>query len=247
MKNISTGFGLCVLGLGIAAWPVLDRLIPVAMAGAVPVDVDPGFASSAMHNPKPVTGAFSGSRVNPCDDLAPADWFSVIHLIASCEDAFGYRREPGSQQGQDVDINNDGQKEYLNYDQFTSYDLLSSADAPMLFAVTPVVSADVTSFDFRPILRTSTLGSFAQARFPGALEVVGALTGFRDLDADGDLDLMMFFQAQISTSSVERQYAWLENTGFERSAPRIAADLNRDGVVGGADLGILLGDWGPNP
>jgi hypothetical protein len=35
MKNVSTGFGLCVLGLGIAAWPVLDRLMPTANASAV--------------------------------------------------------------------------------------------------------------------------------------------------------------------------------------------------------------------
>jgi hypothetical protein len=34
MKNISTGFGLCVLGLGIAAWPILDRLAPSANASA---------------------------------------------------------------------------------------------------------------------------------------------------------------------------------------------------------------------
>jgi hypothetical protein len=36
MKNVSTGFGLCVLGLGIAAWPVLDRLAPNANAASVP-------------------------------------------------------------------------------------------------------------------------------------------------------------------------------------------------------------------
>ena len=35
MKNISTGFGLCVLGFGIAAWPVLDRIMPTANASAV--------------------------------------------------------------------------------------------------------------------------------------------------------------------------------------------------------------------
>ena len=28
MKNISTGFGLCVLGLGVALFPILDRLAP---------------------------------------------------------------------------------------------------------------------------------------------------------------------------------------------------------------------------
>jgi hypothetical protein len=35
LKKISTGFGLCVLGLGIAAWPVLDRLMPQANAVGV--------------------------------------------------------------------------------------------------------------------------------------------------------------------------------------------------------------------
>ena len=35
MKNISTGFDLCILGLGIAAWPVIDRLAPSANDSAV--------------------------------------------------------------------------------------------------------------------------------------------------------------------------------------------------------------------
>ncbi len=35
MKNVSTGFGLCIVGLGIAAWPVLDRLMPQANAVGV--------------------------------------------------------------------------------------------------------------------------------------------------------------------------------------------------------------------
>lgn len=34
MKNVTTGLGLCVLGVGIAAYPVLDRLVPRADAGA---------------------------------------------------------------------------------------------------------------------------------------------------------------------------------------------------------------------
>jgi hypothetical protein len=35
MKNVSTGFGLCIVGLGIAVWPVLDRLVPQASAAIV--------------------------------------------------------------------------------------------------------------------------------------------------------------------------------------------------------------------
>jgi len=34
MKNITTGLGLCVLGVGIASYPVLDHLVPRADAGA---------------------------------------------------------------------------------------------------------------------------------------------------------------------------------------------------------------------
>jgi hypothetical protein len=44
-----------------------------------------------------------------------------------------------------------------------------------------------------------------------------------------------------------RVTGWLENTGFEKPTSPIVADLNRDGKVDGADLGMLLVAWGPNP
>jgi hypothetical protein len=47
MNNISTGFGLCVLGLGIAAWPVLDRLMPQANAVGV-ASIAPAVADAAL-------------------------------------------------------------------------------------------------------------------------------------------------------------------------------------------------------
>ena len=34
MKTVSTGLGLCVLGVGVALYPVLDHLVPRADAGA---------------------------------------------------------------------------------------------------------------------------------------------------------------------------------------------------------------------
>jgi hypothetical protein len=37
MKNISTGTGLCVLGLCLASYPILDRVMPRAEAGATHV------------------------------------------------------------------------------------------------------------------------------------------------------------------------------------------------------------------
>ena len=54
MKNISTGLGLCVLGLGIAAWPVLDRIIPTANAsGVMPAAASLPTAAIAQDPPAP--------------------------------------------------------------------------------------------------------------------------------------------------------------------------------------------------
>ncbi len=52
MKNVSTGFGLCVVGLGIAAWPVLDRLMPQANAVGVG-SVAPAVAAAALAQDPP--------------------------------------------------------------------------------------------------------------------------------------------------------------------------------------------------
>jgi hypothetical protein len=52
MNNISTGFGLCVLGLGIAAWPVIDRLMPQANAVGV-ISVAPAVAAAALAQDPP--------------------------------------------------------------------------------------------------------------------------------------------------------------------------------------------------
>jgi hypothetical protein len=60
MKNISTGFGLCVLGLGIAAWPVLDRLAPSASASAVTAAASAVGAAAAQAGPTIVWYGVSG-------------------------------------------------------------------------------------------------------------------------------------------------------------------------------------------
>jgi hypothetical protein len=73
-------------------------------------------------------------------------------------------------------------------------------------------------------------------------------SGWRDMDGDGDLDLLLVVLAIGNPSGSEwTRQVWLENIGYERPAPPLAADLNRDGYVNGLDLGLLLGQWGPNP
>jgi hypothetical protein len=88
--------------------------------------------------------------------------------------------------------------------------------------------------------------------------------GWLDCDNDGDLDMVCTAQgfqvqrngedylswegtfwicAQIVTNEGPKVSFWLENTGFQHTNP-IAADLNRDGRVDGADLSLVLYAWG---
>jgi len=60
MKNISTGFGLCVIGLGIAAWPVLDRIMPTANASGVTAAASALPAAAIAQDPPAPTVVWMG-------------------------------------------------------------------------------------------------------------------------------------------------------------------------------------------
>ena len=64
MKNISTGTGLCVLGLCLASYPIIDRVMPRAEAGATHVAAVVA-AATAQVPPEPTIvwyGATSGGN-----------------------------------------------------------------------------------------------------------------------------------------------------------------------------------------
>jgi hypothetical protein len=64
MKNVSTGFGLCIIGLGIAAWPVIDRLMPQANAAGFG-SVAPAVAAAALAQDRPApTIVWYGTEYN---------------------------------------------------------------------------------------------------------------------------------------------------------------------------------------
>ena len=72
MKNISTGTGLCVLGLCLASYPIIDRVMPRAEAGATHVATVVA-AATAQVPPEP-TIVWYGSSTD-------SDNFSAIRPV----------------------------------------------------------------------------------------------------------------------------------------------------------------------
>jgi hypothetical protein len=62
MKNISTGTGLCVLGLCLASYPIIDRVMPRAEAGAPHVAAV--VAAAAAQVPPEPTIVWMGCQYN---------------------------------------------------------------------------------------------------------------------------------------------------------------------------------------
>ena len=63
MKNISTGTGLCVLGLCLASYPIIDRVMPRAEAGATHVAAV--VAAATAQNPPEPTIVWYGVGARP--------------------------------------------------------------------------------------------------------------------------------------------------------------------------------------
>jgi hypothetical protein len=76
MKNISTGFGLCVLGLGLASWPIIDRLAPQASASA----------------PAAMTGAVAATAIAQAGSEPTVVWYGTLsgHPDGPYGRRFGY-------------------------------------------------------------------------------------------------------------------------------------------------------------
>jgi hypothetical protein len=145
-----------------------------------------------------------------------------------------------------ADVNGDGRTEYF---EKIGGIILITGGSPSGQCL--VVQSHLIDVGGVPVERTVCVGesvalaAYMAERFPGVTEGYAYTGGWRDMDNDQDLDLALFCYADVPGGG--SFFCWLENIAFEKSAPPVAADINRDGRVDGADLGLVLFAWGPNP
>jgi hypothetical protein len=252
MKDISTGFGLCALGLGIAAWPVLDRLAPSAHASEAMTTASALRTTATKQTEEllehPHTAAASTLRStgteSPCKEGPERYWFSTVHTLDALDGAECYivRDLPYFN-----DVNGDGRPEVLRVGNAMIVQGGSPDQGAALVLQEVRSEGGSTSVIQSTILRGSVVAQPVLERFPGCWTVSAYLFEcLRDMDEDGDLDVVVFCTARNRDESIRGTMSfWIENTGYEKPAPPIAADINGDGRVDGADLGMLLVAWGP--
>jgi hypothetical protein len=200
-------------------------------AGKQPPVMPSGTQAHSMQEEVPP----SVQMAEECSQGADKNWFTTGHLLPPCATI------AGTWVGGPVDINGDGRLETLIGNQNGwngGYMIVANGSASTVDFISlhecstenGTYSQSITS-----VLRGQA-GEYFLSQVPTADSAL-AYFYLRDMDGDGDLDL-------IADAFVLR--FWLENTGFQHTN-QVAADINRDGRVDGADLGLVLVSWGTNP
>jgi hypothetical protein len=203
----------------------------------------------AIGSQRPGVRPRSSSVPCPVEDL---NWLSPLpHFAPACVTT--------QVSGVDVyaaDINGDGSIEHFAMADQVQF-LGNSLPLPYSdILLTQAVERDgLIEIQAKRVLSSAVAGAAIRSAFPNCsqFEILvgtgwGGYHGWRDMDNDGDLDLASLYVATGLPSGIPPSgVCWFENVGHEKHAPPIAADINGDGRVDGADLGLLLVAWGPNP
>jgi hypothetical protein len=177
-----------------------------------------------------------------CEPTSAEPWFEPvfrpISTVPGCQ-VPNYASQPFNA----ADVNGDGTMDY-----FVAMDqgIVSEYEPTTGCAVgrsrmTEVAGEMVESYAC--ILSATSVGASVLQRYGGLVQALLFPQGWRDMDADGDLDLVVTIVAVYPEQNLSIA-GWLKNIGYEKSPPPLAADLNHDGNVDGVDLGLLLAAWG---
>jgi hypothetical protein len=191
-------------------------------------------------------------------------WFAPTPRLITCNTPFG--TSVTTQNSSAVDINGDGHPEYWQSRRSSILAVWNGApnaaaeDGPdsgvlTINAINELGGVFQVQAKQVPVFSPS-IGEWCLANLPAPAapnrtmriyiyrtEYSESWSGWRDVDGDGDLDLV----CMVTDDSTWNAQIWFENIGYEKPAPPLAADINRDGRVDGADLGLVLVSWGTNP
>jgi hypothetical protein len=199
-----------------------------------------------------------------CPPVLTASWFAPTPRLLECNTPNGLSL--ATIKGNAVDINGDGSLDFWMAARNTvlavwnGQPYSATEDGPASgFLTISQVNQVGDSYQVQQLtlsIFTATIGEWCLANLPtpggpnravrlhlyenGQAENI-AWSGWRDIDGDGDLD----FVCRATDDWTWNAQIWFENIGYEKPAPPIAADINGDGRVDGADLGMLLIAWGP--
>ena len=254
MKPVSTGTGLIVLSATIAACFAISQLESQGKAIAAPgtpMIRQPNAPSQMPHgmlpqgagmpgvrptgSPSAWSGNFAASDV--CQDLEPDVRFTgAVHPITQCVDGkTGDLRWLGTTDNGSHDINGDGVLEHFSWGNY-SLNQETSPDASIMFRDEVVFDGTTSFVRYQPVLLAAPLIAFIQSQVSSTSEWNVYMTpyGWRDMDNDGDLDLILYF------GGLTGNLGWLENTGYPASPRPNPFDLDHDGHVNTSDLSLML-------
>jgi hypothetical protein len=187
-----------------------------------------------------------------CDPVAPANWLDPIPKRFQLCSAQGvdHATVPCSPTSR-ADVNGDGREEYLS--GYPSVTVVANGGQPVDIGSQTLRLSEVIDGGSGKLVRLRSVFPVGTAVGIGVVQVIPDiqsatvhLLGWRDMDADGDLDLLCYIAVSQGGFCCQETNFYFENIGYEKPAPPLAADLNQDGYVNGLDLGLLLGQWGPN-
>ena len=243
MKPVSTGTGLIVLSATIAACFAASRFGGEERALAQEVN------HSQPDSPRSQQQLMAGGPVGNCAPISEA-WFSPIPRAISYECIRVPRDSLYA-----ADVNRDGITDYFYSDV---------SDVSLVENGSPASNRDIALFHSKMIAsgagsvhthsyifpNLSEVGSHLLSQYP-TLRLASVVSnagydaqtrmGWRDMDSDGDLDLVVSISMTFNGSSDNAaQPFWFENIGFQASPPPNPYDLDHSGSVNIADLSLLL-------
>ncbi len=201
-----------------------------------------------------------------CPPTLTASWFAPTPRLLECNTPYGLNL--ATIRGNAADINGDGRLDFWQSSRssvlavFNGRPYSATEDGPASGVLTVSEVGNIGgSYRVQQLtvsIFAASIGEWCLANLPspgapnrmvriylyetGQAELI-AWSGWRDIDEDGDLD----FVCRATDDATWNAQIWFENIGYEKPAPPVAADINGDGRVDGADLGLLLVAWGPNP